>query len=212
MKIRNKWLKTEGVLLVSIGVVLVSGILAAKYVNRTIATVNGKIILQSEFEEKVKTIIGDKGMQGTIAADKINEVKEQILDEMINELLILQEAETKKIRISEKEIEGGIETLKKGFENPADFEKELVNKGITIDKLKIEVKKQLTANKLFEKEVMPKVVQPTKEDIDKFYQENRDEVQKLLSEYIYRRNVDTAKTKWLKKIRDRASVIKNDIE
>ena len=212
MKIRNKWLKTEGVLLVSIGVVLVSGILAAKYVNRTIATVNGKIILQSEFEEKVMTIIGDKGMQGTIAADKINEVKEQILDEMINELLILQEAETKKIRISEKEIEGGIETLKKGFENPADFEKELVNKGITIDKLKIEVKKQLTANKLFEKEVMPKVVQPTKEDIDKFYQENRDEVQKLLSEYIYRRNVDTAKTKWLKKIRDRASVIKNDIE
>ncbi len=211
MKKSNKLTILSLVLVFSIALVLSAGKdLSAKIFNKTVATINGEIILKSEYEDKLNRLL--KEIPKELDDSEMEELKDQVLDEMINEKLILQEAENKKIHVTNKQIEGGMERLMAGFPSKEEFEKEVISKGMKVDELRADVKKQLVANKLYEQVVMSEVVQPTEKEIEKFYKENKEEVHKLLGEQIYRNKVEKHKEKWLQDLRDKASIIKNKID
>ncbi len=211
MKRRNKLIVLSGIFVFSLALVLLAGKdLVAKIFNKTVATVNGEIILKSEFDNKLERLLKEIPIEKD--DPRMEELKEQVLDEMINEKLILQEVENKKIHVTNKEIEGGMERLEAGFPSKKALEDELKIKGITLQELREDVRKQLVANKLYEQVVMKEIVQPTEKEIEKFYKENKEDVHKLLGEQIYRNKVEKHKEKCLQNLRDKASIIKNKIE
>lgn len=191
-------------------VIAASSGLIAKILNRTVATVNGEIILKSALDEKVEKYISELGMKKD--DPKIYELKEHILNEMISEKLILQEADNERIHVTEKEIDDGLDNLKSAYPSEDEFIKAIEDKEITLKELENEVKKQLIANKLFEVVVMKDVVQPTKKEIEEYYEENKEEIFGMLGQQIYRQKAEQHKEKWLNELKERSTIIRNEIE
>ena len=205
--------KRIAILAVFLTVVTVTGSgLFAKIINNTIATVNGKVILKSEFDKKISILLKGVPPESLKETEKVLQFKEQVLDEMINEILVLQDAESKKVTITNKEITDGIEKLKTSFSTPEEFEDAIKEKGLTMEDLQTEVKNQLIKEKMIQKEIVPKVTNPTEAEIEQFYKDNKEDVDKMLANEINRTNMDKAQKNWLNKLKNKASIIKNDIE
>jgi parvulin-like peptidyl-prolyl isomerase len=91
---------------------------AATVVNRTIATVNGEAILLSEFDKNWTAY--SEQQKGFLPAEKMtpaweNETKQKLLDQMIDDKVLLQEAKKRKVRVNQRELENGVVQVKARF-------------------------------------------------------------------------------------------------
>ena len=180
----------------------------AKVVDRTVATVDGEVILMSEYEKRAKPVIEEyeKFLTGPDKEIRIRELKEKILDQMIDEKILIHEAKRMKFRVSRKEIQDGIEEIKKRFGTEEEYNEELARQGLSEGKFKEQVKEQLMVIKLIEQEVKAKVVRPTDSEIEDFYIQNESEMvepeQVRVRHILIRLNENTDRKKALKKIRE----------
>ncbi len=101
--------------------------------SRPPATVNGKKIDKATFELHLKEKMQDHKMQN--ASPDINKLKNAVIQELISERLILDEAEKQGIKATDEEIGAQIDSMKKAMGEEA-FSKALNDKGLTIDSLK----------------------------------------------------------------------------
>lgn len=153
-----------------------SGNIQAEVVEKVIAVVNGEIILLSELDSIVKPIVVDNKnkFEGEEGKKKLKELKNDILNRMIEEKLIVQEAKEKNIEVSKGEIENALKETKNRFTSESEFEKTLKSQGMTLDRLKERVKENLMAQRLMGSEVKSKVLVDDKE-IEEFYKNHKDE-------------------------------------
>ncbi|MFH1239412.1 MAG: peptidylprolyl isomerase, partial [bacterium] len=96
-----------------------------------------------------------------------------VLNQMIEEKILLQEAGKKKIKITEVDVDQGLKELKKSFNSEEDFQAELKRQKMTEKELRKKVKDSLSVKKLIEQEVEAKVTQPTDEEITSYYNEHK---------------------------------------
>jgi parvulin-like peptidyl-prolyl isomerase len=105
--------------LLSAGLLLCSGPAgAAKLVNRTLATVNGESILLSEFEKNWEAFMEQQRKllpPSQITPAWENEVKKKILQQMIDDRILLQEAKKRKVRVNQRDLENGVIQVKSRF-------------------------------------------------------------------------------------------------
>lgn len=101
-----------------IAVAFCAPLLAATVVNRTIATVNGEAILLSEFDknwaafsEQQKNFVPPEKM----TSDWERDTKKRLLDQMIDDKVLLQEAKKRKVRVNQRELENGVVQVKARF-------------------------------------------------------------------------------------------------
>ena len=180
----------------------------AKVVNKTVATVDGEVILMSEYERRAKPVIEEyeKVLTGPDKEIKIKELKEKILEQMIDEKILIHEAKRKKTRVNKKEIQDGIEEIRKRFGTEEEYNQELARQGLSEEKFREQVKEQLMVIKLIDQEVKAKVVSPTDSEIEDFYKQN--EAEMVEPEQVRARHIlikvdeNTDKKKALKRIRD----------
>jgi len=153
------------------------GVFAAEteVVDRIVAVVNDDIILLSElmlsfrpYEQRIKSA-GYTVMQEEKARLK---VREDLLNQMIDDKLTDQEIKRTRIFVSEAEIDSAIERLKK-INNYTDEEllRMLAGQGFTIETYRHRMKEQILRSRLVNKEVKSKIV-ITKEDIKSYYNEH----------------------------------------
>lgn len=150
----------------------------AKVINKTVATVNGEIILLDEYQKKTELFIDQykKISREEDVESKIEKIKEEILNQMIDEKLMSQEAEKKKIKISKRKIEKGIDSVKERFSGGEEFKKELKRQKITQKEFKEKIRKQLMIMELIDMAVRSKISEPTAEEIEEFYKTNKDKM------------------------------------
>jgi parvulin-like peptidyl-prolyl isomerase len=180
----------------------------AKVVNKTVATVDGEVILMSEYERRAKPVIEEyeKFLTGPDKEIRIKELKEKILEQMIDEKILISEAKRKKVKVNNKEIQDGIGEIKKRFGTEEEYNQELTRQGLSEEKFREQVKKQLMVMKLIDQEVKAKVVPPTDSEIEDFYKQN--EAEMVEPEQVRARHIlikvdeNTDKKKALKKIRE----------
>ncbi|MCB4791119.1 MAG: peptidylprolyl isomerase [Elusimicrobia bacterium] len=145
---------------------------SAKVLDRTLAIVNGEAIMQSEFD-RVSTPVLDQYKLMTPAAeqnkDKVAELKKKLLDQMIDEKILKQEAEKRKIKITQRDIDEGIQQVKGRFKGEEEFQKELKKENITLTEFEDRIKQQLMVMKLTEQEIKAKAVRPSEEEVQKLY-------------------------------------------
>lgn len=123
----------------------------AKILEGIAAKVNKEIITLLELENAANNYAQINKISLT------EQIKKDILKELVDEKLILQEAKKQKIFIDPSEIDQIMEQVKANFKNQEDFQEILKNRNLTEKQLRKEYEDNLLKMKLIEKEVAPKV-------------------------------------------------------
>lgn len=143
-----------------------------------VATVNGKDISRQELDKRVNFTIESYKQQGLDLTTKENSaMKEQLvqseLDKLIQDKLLLQEAEKQKLTPSKEEIDNNLKQIKESYGKEEDFKKALDQFKLTEEDLKELVTVETAKKNLFDK-VTADVKKPTDEEISKYYDEHKD--------------------------------------
>lgn len=144
------------------------------------AAVGREPILQSEVIEEAGAelqSLRDSGLSPSELERQADAALRRALDRLIEYKLVYREAAGKKIEIPEKQIERRVTAIRRQYPSQEAFLKALADSGRTVDTLRDEVRKQMTAllfarakRRQFEQEVTV-----TEEDIRRYYEENTEQ-------------------------------------
>lgn len=162
--------------------------------SKTVATVNGEKITQAELNQRLMQQAG-----------------KEVLDQLITEKLILQEAKKKGIKISEKEIDKKIEEFKKQFPDEKTFRAQLKANNMTLNFLREQIKLQLIVEKILKDKV-----KVPEEEVKKYYEENKEmffsgkkfeEVKKQIEEELEYQKLSMQTQIWIKELKKKAKIV-----
>jgi peptidyl-prolyl cis-trans isomerase SurA len=144
-------------------------------VDRVVAVVNEEIITLSEVEKRSHPL--QEEIQTTDRLERrkrIHEIFRKVLDRLVEEKLIDQEAKKSGIKVSSKEVEAAVEEIRrKNAVNQEQFEQLLAAEGLTPEAFKQEIEKRLLRTKLVNWAVKIEYKVGERELRD-FYQRNAD--------------------------------------
>ncbi len=152
-----------------------AGVGSAKLVNRIVAVVNGEAITLHDLKKEVEQ--GGPDMN-QIEPEDINQseaMRREVLEAMINDKLLKQEAERFEIKVSDEEVEGQMNQIRK--ENglsQAEFEQAVKEQGMSMDEYRQALHEEIKKRKLLSSMVHQKVV-VADDEIQEFYQQNQED-------------------------------------
>lgn len=157
-----------GVILIAVGIYYVMYVYGPRRMgNDVIATINNEPIKLQDFQERFSAIKMNYPPDQKLDLKKI---KASILRRMIIESLILQEADNKKIEITDEELERYVKNIKQNY-TEADFNQMLNNQFKTYEDWIVDVKKKLLIEKTLSKSITEKINVSDK-DIQDYYDKN----------------------------------------
>ena len=133
------------------------------------AVVNGKQIKREEVEKYYRTRVNAEAPEPS--QEEALSLKLSILDEIINNEILLERATKMNLVASDAEVEDKFTESKSPY-TEEEFQKKLKDSGITVDDLKGDIRRQLSVQKLLNREVIAKIG-ITDQDISDFYAKNR---------------------------------------
>ena len=146
-------------------------------VDRVIAVVNDDVITQYELENTVELILKryeqsiPPGDRERVAA----EARKALLDRLIDDLILRQEAKRLGITVREEEVNLTIqENLKRRKMSIEDLQQVLIKEGNSYERYREATRSDLIKMRIMQREIRPRI-SVTNEEIGAFYQEHRDE-------------------------------------
>ena len=133
------------------------------------AVVNGKEIKREEVDKYYRTRVNPEGQepsQEESLSQKLN-----VLDELINNEILLEKAKKLNLEASDGEVEDKFTELKSPYTED-EFQRRLKDQAMTVEDLKLELRRQLSIQKLLNHEVVAKIT-ITDQDITDFYNANK---------------------------------------
>ena len=129
-------------------------------VDRVVAVVNDAIILDSEL--RVRLVPYQDDVAGIPdpkeRARRLDKLRTQVLDEMVNEELIVQAADEARIEVDSKEVDDALREVKgQNKLDDAGFQQALAAQGYTLAAYRADIRRQLTRYKAMNQIVAPKV-------------------------------------------------------
>ncbi|KPK68311.1 hypothetical protein AMJ87_12120 [candidate division WOR_3 bacterium SM23_60] len=158
-------------------ILLLCGVLA----NQIAAYVGEEIILESDVSENMILLASDPSAREMFTTTE--EMRDYVLDQLIAQKLLLNEAEKESVVVTDEEIDAIVEQslneVKARYPSEADFMHDLEKSGITLEELKqynAEVwRTQLVTRRLIEKKTGSKItISPIA--MQRFYEENKDSI------------------------------------
>lgn len=156
----------------------------AKLLEDTVAVVNGKPILLSEYQKEAATALDFWSKTNPAAmADPANlrKLKESTLEQLIDRELLIQEGARLKLKVREREIDNAVDEIKGRFkkddrgnslsdaEAEAAFQQQLKNEGLDWAKFRERLSHQILARKTIDDAVKAKMVPPTEEETRAYF-------------------------------------------
>ena len=137
----------------------VAGAAPAQRLDGVAAVVNDDVVLESDVEEQLYIFLQRAGVQPDSA--EIDTLRSQVLNQLIDEKLIVAEAKRQGITVSDaevnKQVEQAIAEARQRLGGDAAFAEQLRRENLTLDalrqKYKAEVQRQMTAQKLVQKQI-----------------------------------------------------------
>lgn len=147
--------------------------LSEAVVDRVVAVVNQEIITLSEVEKWIDPLKQEIVVEDRLERrERIEGLRRQVLDKLIEEKLIDQEVKKSGIKISSKEIEATLEEVRRrNAVTQEDLEKALAVEGLTLETYKKQIEKGLQRQKLINWSVKVETGAGEKE-LREFYQKN----------------------------------------
>ncbi len=163
-------------LAISLGVCLVSGFwspLHAELVDRILAFVNDDIVTLYELNKSIKPYearIRSLDYPPENERKMLSKIREDVLNQLIDEKLADQEIKQLNLSVDEKEIDSAIERFKVANTLTDEGLKEALDEeGISVDEYRKRIKEQILRAKLVNRQVKSKIV-ITQEDIRTYYE------------------------------------------
>jgi parvulin-like peptidyl-prolyl isomerase len=129
-------------------------------VDRVVAVVNDAIILDSELRVKLLPYLDDvAGIQDPKERQRrIDKLRTQVLDDLINEELIVQAADEAHIEVDAKEVDDAMREVKTQNKlDDAQFQQALAAQGYTLAAYRADLRRQLVHYKAINQIVAPKI-------------------------------------------------------
>ncbi len=150
---------------------------SAEVVDRIVAVVNDDIILLSEFNESFKPYadrIMTLGYSLEEERQTLFNIREEILNQLIDQKLTDQQIKQSKITVSENEIDKAIERLKEtNLFTDEELREMLKAEGLTMEEYQKRIKDQILRAKLVNFEIKSKII-ITQEDLNSYYKTHSD--------------------------------------
>jgi peptidyl-prolyl cis-trans isomerase SurA len=133
------------------------------------AIVNGKEIMRDEVEKNFRSRLNPDSPAPS--REEALSLKLSILDELINSEILLERANKMNLAASDAEVEDKFTESKSPY-TEEEFQRKLKDSGLTVDDLKSDIRRQVSIQKLLNREVVAKI-SITDQDIADFYNQNR---------------------------------------
>jgi len=172
---------------------------SAKVVDRVGLIVNREAVTMGEIEESIVSFYLSQGRRPpeSAAGAEYQKIRKQVIVSVIEELVLSQEAEALSIQVSDKEAEkqaeAEIETIKKRFESPKQFEQGLSAEGLNEEQFKEDLasklRRQLLSRRVLKmkQEELPSSLLTDDNEVRKAYEgHERDYDQAKFSAIVFR--------------------------
>ena len=143
------------------------------------ATVNGKEIKREEVEKYYRNAVKPEAQ--TPSQEESLSLKLNIVDELVNNEILLERAQKLGLEASDGEVEDKFTERKSPF-TEEEFQRQLKESGMTVDDVKRELRRQISIQKLMNREVVAKIT-ITDQDVTDFYNANRSQFNVAEAQY-----------------------------
>jgi peptidyl-prolyl cis-trans isomerase SurA len=133
------------------------------------AVVDGKEIHRAEVEKYFRSRVNPEGPPPS--QEEALSLKLSILDDLINNEILLEHANKTNVVASDAEVEDKFTESKNPY-TEEEFQRKLRDSGITVDDLKSELRREVSIQKLINREIISKIT-VTDQDVIDFYNQNR---------------------------------------
>jgi peptidyl-prolyl cis-trans isomerase SurA len=133
------------------------------------AVVNGLEIKRDDVEKFYRTQVNPEGQEPS--QEEVLSMKLRVLDELINNEILLERAKKLNLEASDGEVEDKFTELKSPYTED-EFQRQLKERGVTVDDLKRDLRRQLSITKLLNREVLAKIT-ITDQDVADAYNANK---------------------------------------
>lgn len=135
-----------------------------------IARINGEVVKRDELQVAVRTLEQRAG--APVPPDQRDTVYRQVLDRLVGYRLLVQETRARKLSAPPWEVDKRVSEIKGQFPTEQAFTDMLRQRGLTLEKLRLEAGETIAVNAMLEKEFENAIVS-SDADIQKFYAENK---------------------------------------
>ncbi len=137
-----------------------------------VASVNGELIYETQFQQVIERMMWTYEQQGMDFSgeegDELRlQVEESVLDHLIQQALLIQEAEKLNLTVSDEDVDAEFESLRSQFDTEEAFQEILDNTMFTEEELKETLKTEMTIESLLESVV--EEIEVAEEDIEGMY-------------------------------------------
>ncbi len=142
--------------------------------DKIVAVVNNEIITQKELNDFLNFIRMQysRELSGKDLEEKVNSSKQDLLQRLIEDRIMLQQAKSEKIIIEPARIKAKINEVKKRYTLESDFERDLAKQGLVQADLENKIREQMLTFSIVEQKVRNKVsIRP--DEVTDFYNQNK---------------------------------------
>ena len=142
--------------------------------DKMVAVVNNEVITQKDLNDFLNFIRVQYSRQlsGKDLEEKVNSASPDLLQRLIEDRLMLQEAKKEKVNIEPARIKAKIDEIKKRYTLESDFERELAKQGLVQADLESKIREQMLTFNIIEQKVRSKIIiRP--DEITDFYNQNK---------------------------------------
>jgi peptidyl-prolyl cis-trans isomerase C len=137
-----------------------------------VARVNGHNITKADLEKAIRSIENREG--APVPTAQRDRVFRGVLDELIAYRLLIQESESRKVTVSDDEINARVANIRQQFPSEDAFKSMLAQQKVTLEQVRADTKQALGVERLVNTQIESKIaVKP--EDVAEFYQQNPNE-------------------------------------
>lgn len=167
--------KAIGVFLVFFSCISFAYAAQEELLDRVVAVVNDEVITQAELDAFLRPVYEDYSQQysGEELGKMVQDARQKLLNQLIEDKLVYQEAVKQGIVVTEYELEEEVRKFRQQLEKPDELEVALEKEGMTLKDLREKLRKQAMVRQLHDREIRSKVVVSPLE-IENFYKENPD--------------------------------------
>ena len=143
------------------------------------AVVNGVEIKRDEVEKYYHSRINPEAQE--TSPEEVLSGKLNVIEQLINNEILLERAKKQNLEASDGEVEDKFTELKSPY-TEEEFQRKLKDGGMTVDDLKRDLRRQLSIQKLLNREVAAKIT-ITDQDVNDFYNSNRNQFNVAEAQY-----------------------------
>lgn len=134
-----------------------------------VARVNGQPISRADLERAVRNLEAQVGSK--VPADRRSEIVRNVLDQLVTFRLLSQEADARKVPVSDADVDAQIADMRKNFPTADAFTKALAQQSLTFEALRANTRRDLLVARMIEKDIAPAIAVGSA-DVQQFYDQN----------------------------------------